>query len=238
MIHRLQSIVSRSVFVLKVGVPAALAGAATSAAGRFCEAHALGTHGSWLDLVVVGLSGALPVLGLPATLLVGPLLTCFPSRRAVGRILTVAGLPFLVSSSWTYSTLPDGRPAHFARFDERMRPLLAAVKSYTDDHGAPPPSLDALVPTYLGRIPPTGLGLASRMKYEVRDALVLVKPTSGSFDYRPAPWGGARRDWIMTVDLPSLDPVALTCTSNLGQEFVRYGFQVETFGDWTLVRDD
>ena len=65
----------------------------------------------------------------------------------------------------------------------RARPLISAIKQYATDHGAPPPSLNALVPKYLPNgIPETGLG------------------PGNPFDYTP--WGPPEPGWQLEVISP------------------------------------
>ena len=49
------------------------------------------------------------------------------------------------------------RKARFARAAERSRPLVDGIKRYAQEHGEPPDALVALVPTYVARVPRTGL---------------------------------------------------------------------------------
>jgi hypothetical protein len=48
------------------------------------------------------------------------------------------------------------RPPALRETMQRARPIIGAIHAYTKKHGRPPDQLDALVPTYLRRLPDTG----------------------------------------------------------------------------------
>jgi hypothetical protein len=67
------------------------------------------------------------------------------------------------------------RRAGLARVAERSRPLVAAIEAYAAEHGRPPPSLDALVPGYIGHIPATGIGARPQFRYFTRGTAATYK---------------------------------------------------------------
>ena len=52
------------------------------------------------------------------------------------------------------------------RFAARNRPVVAALERYERERGGPPPSLAALVPAYLPRVPATGIGAMPSFRLE------------------------------------------------------------------------
>ncbi len=57
------------------------------------------------------------------------------------------------------------RMAGMERFSDRSLPLIAAIKKYELANLAPPPSLQALVPTYLPAVPSTGMMAYPEYRY-------------------------------------------------------------------------
>ena len=55
----------------------------------------------------------------------------------------------------------------FRQLAVRSRPLVETIKKYEREHGAPPPSLEALVPDYLPAVPGTGMGTCPKYDYDV-----------------------------------------------------------------------
>ncbi|MCK6448289.1 MAG: hypothetical protein L6Q99_18025 [Planctomycetes bacterium] len=113
---------------------------------------------------------------------------------------------------------PHGRRAWLAELAWRAEPLIAALRAYEARHGEPPPTLDALVPDELERLP--GTGFAERP----------------DFWYRVEPRGadGAPSTWTIGVD----------CSQGFmdWDEYVyasdeRYEVDLERIGRWAYVHE-
>ncbi|QIF02045.1 hypothetical protein [Roseimicrobium sp. ORNL1] len=76
----------------------------------------------------------------------------------------------------------------FNRLAERSAPLVEAIKKYEKEHGAPPPSLESLVPQYLPTVPRTGIMAYPTYRYYPK--------AKDSKDYEGNPW-------ILSVSTPS-----------------------------------
>jgi hypothetical protein len=61
----------------------------------------------------------------------------------------------------------SARRLAFSRLATRSSKLVTAISSYESEHGAPPESLQSLVPRYLDRVPPTGLPAYPQYRYEI-----------------------------------------------------------------------
>src|SRR5579883_416142 len=77
------------------------------------------------------------------------------------------------------------RLACFNDLPRRSRPLIAAIRQFEEDHGAPPAELEELIPGYLPAIPDTGVARSPEYKYKVlsKDDQVPVM----WYDLGPAP---------------------------------------------------
>lgn len=128
------------------------------------------------------LMGWVPVLGISAILvLVGavlstPRMACVAAGALVGALLLIFGGTGL-GTGWAVDRWRIGR------MTERAKPLIAAIRQYQSDTGAPPADLAALVPKYLpGGVPDSGLGSERAFHYSPSD------PTA--------------RDWLLSVESP------------------------------------
>jgi hypothetical protein len=104
----------------------------------------------------------------------------------------------------------------------RSQPLIEAIQAYEERNGAPPPSLEALVPEFLADIPGTGMGLSPEYGYIVGGKAVKL--------YHNNPW-------VLQVIVPGfgIDSEVLLYYPN--QNYPTYGpfgrfKQVE---DWAIV---
>jgi len=78
------------------------------------------------------------------------------------------------------------RSTEFHALAKRSQPLVDAITQYTKDNGAPPPSLAALVPTYISTIPDTGMGAYPKYEYSID----------------PSYWHG--NPWVLYVSTPNI----------------------------------
>jgi hypothetical protein len=102
-------------------------------------------------------------LGLPIVFLIGLFL---PRSRRKAAVWLLAALVFPAAYRLGgHLAYPMGEKA-FRAFVARPNPLPAAIRAYTTDRGAPPATLDDLVPGYLPAIPTTGLGAWPDYRYE------------------------------------------------------------------------
>jgi len=99
--------------------------------------------------------------------------------------------------------------------------LTNAVRAYSAAHGGPPPSLDALVPRFLPRIPSTGMGAYPAFEYEV------------------GPKAPAGEKWALTVStsLGMLNWDILLYLPSGQYPTHGYGGRLERFGDWAYVHE-
>jgi len=58
----------------------------------------------------------------------------------------------------------------FTRLAARSAPLVTAIREYELRHGEPPPSLQSLVPEFLGAVPGTGMPSCPAYSYEVQSS--------------------------------------------------------------------
>ncbi|MBX7256524.1 MAG: hypothetical protein K1Y02_09200 [Candidatus Hydrogenedentes bacterium] len=123
------------------------------------------------------------LLGSPIALIV-----CLIFRRL--RRFAVIPLAIFVVAAGSYIALPKFlhlRDEGFSRITFNAQPLLAAIEQYKADQGVWPPSLDALVPAYIDKIPYTGAPGYPKFNYEVasegtpfREYQLSVKTPRGS----------------------------------------------------------
>lgn len=113
---------------------------------------------------------------------------------------------------------PLGRRAWLAELAERGEPLIAALRAYEAKHGAAPPTLDALVPQELERLPRTGFADCPEFWYR-------VEPRSES-------------------DAPSSWTIGVDCSTGFmnWDEFLytsdeRYEPELERIGRWAYIHE-
>jgi hypothetical protein len=104
---------------------------------------------------------------------------------------------------------------------ERGQPLIDAIQAYDAKNGQPPPSLNELVPEYIGEIPGTGIGMWPEFHYSTG--------APNAFD------GNA---WVLSVTPP--------CVGGFDQFFYfprqnypdkGYGGGIERIGTWGYVHE-
>lgn len=105
----------------------------------------------------------------------------------------------------------------FTAVAENAQPLVNAIQAFEKDTGAPPPTLNTLVPNYLSEVPGTGMGSCPRFDYAAKG--LLHRPTGSwylgfdttdsgvldfdAFFYEPtADWEAGERfgDWVYLHD--------------------------------------
>jgi hypothetical protein len=164
-----------------------------------------------------------PAFGALAYLLASPvLLIPRDSRRQRLRrcglclvlvVCTIAGLRFAGSI----------RNEAFHRLAQHSNGLVTAIKNYERSHGAPPPSLNSLVPSFLDAIPDTGLAAYPDYQYFVGDV-------ARRYEQNP---------WILVVPTPSgginFDEFLYFPLQNYPQR--GYGGRLQRMGDWAYVHE-
>ena len=131
-------------------------------AGYYPVGGALPDTSFWSD------TGAIAVIFCAGTLIlaVAPIyaLVAWSWRPlALALILIVAGIGGVVPAVIAGSHL---RLWAFSLFAQRSETLVSAIGSYVDRTGAPPASLDALVPDYLSSVPRTGMAADTEYWYQ------------------------------------------------------------------------
>jgi hypothetical protein len=115
----------------------------------------------------------------------------------------------------------DVRRSAFVALAERSKPLVSAIHAYTEKHGQPPESLEALVPDFLPSVPGTGMCAYPTYDY--------VFPAT---DYQDNPW-------IIRVSTPSgfinFDQFMYFPLTNYPTQ--GYGGWLERIGDWAYVHE-
>ncbi|MBM3190705.1 MAG: hypothetical protein FJZ90_18550 [Chloroflexi bacterium] len=122
--------------------------------------------------------------------------------RRVRQIVSLVAVSCAVTLAVGYGLMAAGvsreigwsiRRSQFCRLADRSRPLVEAIERYAEEHGQPPPDLQALVPEFLDRVPQTGLWDCPEYGYQ---RLAGVRPVS---DEEPLHAGNP---WILVLDLP------------------------------------
>lgn len=101
------------------------------------------------------------------TVVVLPLLLIVRRLRKPALAWLLASVCFLPLAFGGFLLGKKVRSSAFHDLAERSAPLVSAISRYIDDHGAPPQSLNELVPDYLSEIPKTGIMAYSEYRYEV-----------------------------------------------------------------------
>ncbi len=107
-----------------------------------------------LPLALAGAVGSLVMIG-------------FRGLRRQALNVMVPCLAFLLASAGVLRLQGEARSLAFEQLAERSRPLVEAIERYERERGAPPPSLDSLVPDYLDEIPGTGIEAYPEYDYKV-----------------------------------------------------------------------
>ncbi|MCA9018311.1 MAG: hypothetical protein KDA77_23520, partial [Planctomycetaceae bacterium] len=109
-------------------------------------------------------------------------------------------------------------------FSRRSEPLIAAIKDFEREHGAPPERLDDLVPDYLSAVPDTGMRACSEYQY------VTGQLARNEFEGNP---------WALQVIPPvfgvGFDLVLYFPKQNYPKR--GYGGSLERVGEWAYVHE-
>lgn len=104
---------------------------------------------------------AIPILGIAALVRKG--------KERVFTLVVICFLAFFLFAHPNFSSLRERAwSTAFHQVIHAGTPLVKAIEQYEADHnGAPPPSLNALVPTYISAIPGTGIRAFPAFRYNV-----------------------------------------------------------------------
>jgi hypothetical protein len=113
------------------------------------------------------------------------------------------------------------RSRAIVRVVRQAAPLTAAIRAYSAAQGGPPPSLEALVPRFLPRVPETGMGAYPRFEYAVGAEAPAGEP------------------WALTVStsLGILNWDILLYLPSGRYPAQGYGGELERFEDWAYVHE-
>ncbi len=116
------------------------------------------------------------------------------------------------------------RLAAFDDLAERSRPLVDALRSYEMKYGRPAPTLESLVPEYLGEVPKTGMGAYPTYEYE---------PGARA----RAQFGG--NTWVVYVNTPSggINFDIFVYYPNQRYPERGHGGRLRRIGDWAYVHE-
>lgn len=193
---------------------------AVSAIGVFPLSWRLATTPAGTDVLLSLQVIYLPVLaaaigGFP--LLVVGLFFQRTRRRAL--LLLVLSAVFIPCGITGVIRGQEARKQGMESFTVRSQPLIAAIQSYERDHSKPPPSLEALVPTYLPRVPTSGM--PAYPNYEYHTGAEAEQEYAGN-------------PWALTVNTPigllNWDMFFYFPKQNYPK--LRYGSSIERVGDW------
>ena len=118
--------------------------------------QAVAPVGHWV-LLNLQLAYFIGIMAATAVILVAPLFALSRSTRSSAVAWLLAAVLYLPPS---VGGLVVGHWIRLSAFDHlalRSAPLVSAIRRYELDHGEPPPTLSALVPAYLPRVPRTGM---------------------------------------------------------------------------------
>lgn len=170
---------------------------------------------------------ALPYIG---GLLAAPFAICILPFVALRRSLRSFALAWLLATIifvlLMLTSVLIGRSIRMSAFDRlalRSAPLVSAIRSYENDHGQPPPSLEALSPTYLPRVPRTGMMAYPTYRY-------YVGADAQRYDNNP---------WALVIDTPgggiNFDRFIYFPRQNYPQN--GYGGSLQRIRDWAYVHE-
>ena len=111
----------------------------------------------------------------------------------------------------------------FTRLDKRSQPLVKAIKDYEHDKGAPPMSLEALIPEYLRMVPSTGMSGYPAYRY-------LSGESARHFAGNP---------WVLIVDTPrsALNWDQFMYFPQQNYPGSGYGGVLRRVGDWAYLNE-
>lgn len=130
---------------------------------------------------LLGLGHSFTFLLVAVTGLLGVAVVAIAAEPRWKQLVLVIGL-FLGCGYFCALLAKRARVLAFDRLASRSAPLVAAIEAYSKDHGRPPTALQNLVPTYLPRVPETGMPGASRYAYET------ASPGGRANLYPGVPW--------------------------------------------------
>jgi hypothetical protein len=131
-------------------------------AGYYPVGGALPDTSFWSDtgaIAVIFCAGVLVLAGAP----IYAVLAWNWRPLAVALILVVAGIGGVVPAVMAAQQL---RLWAFSLFAARSEVLVRAIESYVERTGAPPATIDALVPDYLPSVPRTGMAADTEYRYQ------------------------------------------------------------------------
>ncbi len=148
--------------------------------------QAVAPVGHWA-LLFFELPYVIGILVAAGSILVLPFLALRRSKRLTSLAWLLAAVIYL--SLAVGGLVVGSRIRHWAfdRLALRSAPLVSAIHSYEAEHGQPPPNLEALVPTYLPRVPRTGMMAYPDYQYH-------TGPEAQRHDNNP---------WVLIVHTPS-----------------------------------
>jgi len=98
---------------------------------------------------------------------VGGGLACWRRTRFAGFIVLFCALAYLGGCGSRSAIFGDPRKIAWTQAGERMMPLIQAIEAYHHDHGAYPAQLEAVTPTYIDKLPSTGMANFTNFNYYV-----------------------------------------------------------------------
>lgn len=126
--------------------------------------------GTKLLYILYPLVPFLLILGAAAMVALMPFGVIFRKTRAEAIRLFPFGLFVLVGGVAGFYFSEPYRDYAFSCLAERSKSLIAAIEHFERDHGAPPETLEKLVPKYLPAVPRTGMPGYPTYDYQVSKA--------------------------------------------------------------------
>jgi hypothetical protein len=158
------------------------------------------------------------VIGFPIVL-VG---TAFVKRHGKDVLLGLSLLGLFAVAFWGFPRVNwYFRSRAVARVARDASKVTNAVRAYVAAHGAPPASLEALVPRFLNEIPSTGMGAYPSFEYQVES----LSPSGEAWSIT-VPTSLGVLNWDILLYLPSGQYPAYG-----------YGGRLERFGEWAYVHE-
>lgn len=146
--------------------------------------------GEWLAVASFGNPyllemGLLAFFPLAAALLALPLsligLLVSKTRPSAIRIFLFS-LPYIAIFLLSATLGAKARSHGFKSLARRSRPLVEAITRYEKKHGVPPPSMEALAPDFISKIPTTGMPAYPKYHYSASTQ------TISELNFPPTPW--------------------------------------------------
>ena len=142
------------------------------------------------------------------------------STAALGCLCAVAFLiGFTISSRSSWKIEREA----YVEVAKRSEPLIDAIKAYEKEFGRPPESLDQLVPSFISKMPDTGIGAVPHFEY-------LTGENARRYDGNP---------WVLQIDPPQAgigwDQFFYFPLQNYPER--GYGGSLERIGGWAYVHE-